>query len=72
MTNEEAILEKLARIEVRLDGVGRVEKQLQHMEVHLDEVKPVGPLGLMWRLRSQEGREGLGVLPELTPGHGYA
>jgi uncharacterized protein YjgD (DUF1641 family) len=35
-------------------------------EVHLDEVKPVGPLGLMWRLRSKECREGLGVLVELT------
>jgi uncharacterized protein YjgD (DUF1641 family) len=35
-------------------------------EVHLDEVQPVGPMGLMWRLRSREGREGLGVLLELT------
>ncbi len=35
-------------------------------EVHLEEVKPVGPLGLMWRLRSPECREGLGVLVELT------
>jgi uncharacterized protein YjgD (DUF1641 family) len=35
-------------------------------EVHLDEVKPAGPLGLMWRLRRKECREGLGVLVELT------
>lgn len=35
-------------------------------EVHLDEVRPVGPLGLMWRLRSKECKEGLGVLVELT------
>jgi uncharacterized protein YjgD (DUF1641 family) len=36
------------------------------LEVHLDEVKPAGPLGLMWRLRSKECKEGLGVLVELT------
>jgi len=36
------------------------------LEVRLDEVKPVGPLGLMWRLRSTECKEGLGVLVELT------
>jgi len=36
------------------------------LEVNLDEVKPAGPLGLMWRLRSQECKEGLGVLVELT------
>ena len=35
-------------------------------EVHLDEVKPVGPMGLMWRMRSKECKEGLGVLVELT------
>lgn len=36
------------------------------MEVHLDEVKPVGRLGLMWRLRSRQCREGLGVVAEFT------
>ena len=29
MTNEELLLERLARIEERLEGVGRVEKQLE-------------------------------------------
>ena len=36
------------------------------LEVRLDEVKPAGPLGLMWRLRSKECKEGLGVMVELT------
>jgi uncharacterized protein YjgD (DUF1641 family) len=35
-------------------------------QVNLEECKPQGPLGLMWRLRSRESREGLGVLAELT------
>jgi uncharacterized protein YjgD (DUF1641 family) len=35
-------------------------------EVHLDEVKPVGAIGMLWRLRSKECKEGLGVLVELT------
>jgi uncharacterized protein YjgD (DUF1641 family) len=35
-------------------------------EVHLDEVKPVGAFGMLWRLRSKECKEGLGVLVELT------
>jgi uncharacterized protein YjgD (DUF1641 family) len=34
--------------------------------VDLEEAKPAGPLGLMWRLRSKESRQGLGVLAELT------
>ena len=34
--------------------------------IHLDEVKPVSPLGLMWRLHSKECYQGLGVLAELT------
>jgi uncharacterized protein YjgD (DUF1641 family) len=35
-------------------------------QVDLDEAKPTGPLGLMWQMRSQESRRGLGVLAELT------
>ena len=35
-------------------------------QVNLEECKPSGPLGLMWRMRSQESRRGLGVLAELT------
>jgi uncharacterized protein YjgD (DUF1641 family) len=36
------------------------------LEVRLEEVKPVGPLGLAWKMRSQECRQGLGVMLELT------
>jgi len=36
------------------------------LEVHLDEVKPVGPFGLVRRMRDKECKEGLGVLVELT------
>jgi uncharacterized protein YjgD (DUF1641 family) len=36
------------------------------LQVRLEEAKPVGPLGLAWRMRSGECREGLGVLLELT------
>jgi uncharacterized protein YjgD (DUF1641 family) len=36
------------------------------LEVNLEEVKPVGALGMLWRLRSRECQEGLGVLVELT------
>jgi uncharacterized protein YjgD (DUF1641 family) len=36
------------------------------LEVHLDEVKPVGPIGLLRRMRNKECKEGLGVLVELT------
>ncbi len=35
-------------------------------EVNLKEAKPAGPFGLMWRMRSRECRQGLGVLVELT------
>jgi uncharacterized protein YjgD (DUF1641 family) len=35
-------------------------------EVHLEEVKPVGPFGLLWKMRSRECRQGLGVMLELT------
>jgi hypothetical protein len=36
------------------------------LSAHLEEAKPVGPVGLMWQLRSPECRQGLGVLLELT------
>ncbi len=32
----------------------------------LEEAKPVGPMGLLWQMRSPECRQGLGVLVELT------
>ena len=35
-------------------------------QVNLEEAKPLGPFGLMWRMRSRESRQGLGVLAELT------
>jgi uncharacterized protein YjgD (DUF1641 family) len=35
-------------------------------EVRLEEAKPVGPFGLLWKMRSQECRQGLGVMLELT------
>ncbi len=36
------------------------------VNVRLEEARPAGPVGLLWRLRSPECREGLGVLVELT------
>jgi uncharacterized protein YjgD (DUF1641 family) len=39
-------------------------------KLHLDEVKPVGAFGMLWRLRSKECKEGLGVLVELTKAMG--
>jgi uncharacterized protein YjgD (DUF1641 family) len=36
------------------------------LEVNLDEARPVGPMGLLWKMRSQECRQGLGVLLEMT------
>jgi uncharacterized protein YjgD (DUF1641 family) len=35
-------------------------------QVNLEEAKPTGPFGLMWQMRRQESRQGLGVLAELT------
>jgi uncharacterized protein YjgD (DUF1641 family) len=35
-------------------------------QVNLEEATPAGPVGLMWRLRNKECRQGLGVLVELT------
>jgi uncharacterized protein YjgD (DUF1641 family) len=36
------------------------------LEVNLDEVKPVGPFGMVRQMRDKECKEGLGVLVELT------
>ena len=36
------------------------------LTAHLEEAKPVGPVGLLWQMRSPECRQGLGVLLELT------
>ena len=36
------------------------------LEIDLDAAKPVGALGMLWRLRSRECQAGLGVLVELT------
>jgi uncharacterized protein YjgD (DUF1641 family) len=36
------------------------------LEVRLEETKPVGPFGMLWKLRSKECRQGLGVMVELT------
>ena len=35
-------------------------------QVNVEKCKPSGPLGLMWRMRSRECRQGLGVMLELT------
>ncbi len=35
-------------------------------QMELEESKPVGPLGLLWQMRGNECRQGLGVLVELT------
>jgi len=34
--------------------------------VNLDDTRPVGPFGLLWKMRGTEAKEGLGVLVELT------
>jgi len=34
--------------------------------VNLDDTRPVGPFGLLWKMRGAEAKEGLGVLVELT------
>ncbi len=36
------------------------------LSARLDEAKAVGPVGLLWQMRSPECRQGLGVLVELT------
>jgi uncharacterized protein YjgD (DUF1641 family) len=35
-------------------------------QVNLDKARPVGPMGLMFRMMGREGRQGLGVAVELT------
>jgi uncharacterized protein YjgD (DUF1641 family) len=34
--------------------------------VNLDDTRPVGPFGLLWKMRGAEAKDGLGVLVELT------
>ena len=36
------------------------------LEVDLEAAKPVGPFGMMWKMRSEDCRQGLGVMLELT------
>jgi uncharacterized protein YjgD (DUF1641 family) len=36
------------------------------LAINLEEARPAGPFGLLWRMRSKECKEGLGVLVELT------
>jgi len=36
------------------------------LAINLEEARPTGPFGLLWRMRSKECQEGLGVLVELT------
>jgi len=36
------------------------------LAVHQEEARPVGPFGMLWRMRSKECREGMGVLLQLT------
>jgi uncharacterized protein YjgD (DUF1641 family) len=36
------------------------------LAINLEEARPAGPFGLLWRMRSKECQEGLGVLVELT------
>jgi len=36
------------------------------LEIDLEEARPAGPFGLLWRMRNKDCREGLGVLVELT------
>jgi hypothetical protein len=42
------------------------------LDTNLQEVKPVGPLGLVAGLASQDGRQGMGVMLELIQGLGKA
>ena len=44
-----------------------LEKAHRHSPgINLEEARPAGPFGLLWRMRSKECQEGLGVLVELT------
>lgn len=36
------------------------------LAARLEESRPIGPMGLLWELRSQRSRKGLGVMLELT------
>jgi uncharacterized protein YjgD (DUF1641 family) len=57
------IVRKLANPQL----VGFLEKLVDlPLELRLDEVKPVGPWGMTWKMRSPECRRGLGVMLEMT------
>ncbi len=57
------VIKKFAEPEV----VGFLERLMEvPAQVKLQEIQPVGPAGLLWRLRSRECQEGLGVMLELT------
>jgi uncharacterized protein YjgD (DUF1641 family) len=42
------------------------------LELNIEEVKPVGPLGMVAGLASQDGKQGMGVMLELLRGLGKA
>lgn len=47
--------------------IGFLEKMADvPAEVRLEEAQPVGPFGLLWKMRRAECRQGLGVMLELT------
>ena len=49
------------------EAIGFFEKLLEvPARVKLEESRPVGPVGLLFKMRSKECREGLGVMLELT------
>lgn len=57
------IIKKFAEPET----IGSLEKLMEvPAQLRLGESRPVGPLGLLFRMRSKECREGLGVMVELT------
>jgi len=57
------IVKKLSNPEL----IGFLEKVVDvPLAVNLEAAQPVGPFGLLWKMRSQECRQGLGVMLELT------
>jgi uncharacterized protein YjgD (DUF1641 family) len=52
----------------------RIIKRLRDisLELNIEEVKPVGPLGMVAGLASQDGKQGMGVMLELIRGLGKA
>jgi hypothetical protein len=58
-----AMFGKIFSVEM-LQFMGRLSEVA--LSARLAEAKPVGPVGLLWQMRSPECRQGLGVLLELT------